>query len=585
MKWFINFSTRAKLTLGFGLLFFILLGVVLIAHVSFSSIRKSQNDLYQKDFRIAIGLLELRSAQNRVRADILEMMMTKDRSKQRALEQDMRERAKDIDEDIKNVLESLKAGHEAQAIKKIEELNSIRDDYRKTRDEQISLIFKGKIDEAKQLGNTLQEDRYNKIRDIAMELANNTLKNAESRLAWSEKRAKDLLSIFLIIGVLALLLSIGMVLFLNRVIAAPLREISDVAEQISSGDLSVKVPDVKRKDEVGKLAQAFNRMTTSLAGIAEITKQIAAGDLTAKVVPQSDRDVMGNALATMIKGLQEINKEIKDGVDVLASSASEILASTTQSASGAAETATAVTETTTTVEEVKQTALVSSQKAKYVSESSQKAAQISQNGKKSVEETIEGMSRIKEQMETIAESIVRLSEQSQAIGEIIASVNDLAEQSNLLAVNAAIEAARAGEQGMGFAVVAQEVKSLAEQSKQATAQVRNILTDIQKATSTAVMVTEQGGKAVEAGMKQSMQAGESIRILADSVTEAAQAATQIAASSQQQLVGMEQVISAMENIKQATEQNVAGTRQIENAAQNLNDLGQKLKQLVEQYKV
>src|SRR4030067_173625 len=109
------------------------------------------------------------------------------------------------------------------------------------------------------------------------------------------------------------------------------------------------------------------------------------------------------------------------------------------------------------------------------------------------------MHRIQEQMESIAQSIVRLSEQGQAIGEIIATVNDLAEQSNMLAVNAAIEAAKAGEQGKGFAVVAQEVKSLAEQSKQATAQVRTILGDIQKATSGAVMATEQGSKAGETG--------------------------------------------------------------------------------------
>src|SRR4028119_1286641 len=107
------------------------------------------------------------------------------------------------------------------------------------------------------------------------------------------------------------------------------------------------------------------------------------------------------------------------------------------------------------------------------------------------------MQRIREQMEAIGESMMRLSEQSQAIGAIIATVDDLAQQSNLLAVNAAIEAAKAGEQGKGFAVVAQEVKSLADQSKQATTQVRTILNDIQKATGAAVMATEQGSKAVE----------------------------------------------------------------------------------------
>lgn len=279
-------------------------------------------------------------------------------------------------------------------------------------------------------------------------------------------------------------------------------------------------------------------------------------------------------------GTRAITRQLKESITQLSSSASEILATTTQVASGAAETATAVSETTATVEEVKQTAQLASQKARQVSDSAQKVAQVSQTGRQSVEEVIAGMHRIQEQMESIADSIVRLSEQSQAIGEIIATVNDLAEQSNVLAVNAAIEASRAGEQGKSFGVVAQEVKSLAEQSKQATAQVRTILGDIQKATSAAVLATEQGHKAVEAGVKQSAAANDSIRKLAESINEAAQAATQIAASSQQQMVGMDQVALAMDNIKQASTQNVAGTRQAEVAAQNLHELGIKLGALI-----
>ncbi len=281
------------------------------------------------------------------------------------------------------------------------------------------------------------------------------------------------------------------------------------------------------------------------------------------------------------ENLKRVMLEIQNSVNILAPASAEILTTTTQVASGAAETATSVDETTTTVEEVKQTAQVASQKAQYVSDIAKKTAQASQTGKKSVDESVEMMNRIREQMGSIAESIVNLSEQSQMIGEIITAVSDLAEQSNLLAVNAAIEAAKAGEQGKGFAVVAHEIRSLAEQSKQATAQVRTILGDIQKATSTAVLATEQGSKAVETGVKQSAQTGESIRVLADSIVEAAQAATQIVASSQQQLTGMEQVIIAVSNIKQAMEQNVAGTKQTEKAAQNLHELGQKLKQLVE----
>jgi len=273
---------------------------------------------------------------------------------------------------------------------------------------------------------------------------------------------------------------------------------------------------------------------------------------------------------------RSISRQLRETISQLASSSAELSAAASQLATSSAETATAVSETTTTVEEVQQTAEVVCKKAKYVADTSKKAIQASQGGKKAVEESIEAMKRIQEQMESIAEGIVRLSEQSSAIGEITASVTDIAEQSNLLAVNAAIEAAKSGEHGKGFAVVAQEVKNLAEQSKQATGQVRSILNDIQKGINTAVMLTEQGSKASDAGVRQSALAGESIRTLLESIDEASQAVTQIAVSSQQQSAGMDQVVAAMENIKQASSESANSTQQTEATARNLHELSEKL---------
>ena len=447
--------------------------------------------------------------------------------------------------------------------------------------------------------------------------------------ARTDQKAKMLnemiLAINLMVGgtIAIIVLGIFISYIIIRAITIPIARITVIAKEISNGDLGHKV-EIVQKDEIGQLADAFRNMKKSMQTQAEVAQKISQGDLNIKVVPKSTKDVLGNALVAMIKNLQEqaevaqkisqgnLNIEVipksakdvlgnalaamtrnlqeqtgalKEAVNVLSSSTSEIATTVTQLAASVSETATSANETTTTVEEVRQTADLTSKKSKAVSEGAQKAQQISIDGKKATDKTIDGMGRIKIQMASIAESIVILSEQSQAIGEIIATVDDIAEQTNLLAVNASIEAVKAGEMGKGFSVVAQEIKDLAKQSKQGTKRVRVILNEIQRATGKAVMVTEEGSKTVEAGVKQAKQSGEAISTLTGSITEAVQSAIQIAASSQQQLVGMDQVGTIMMDIKEAGSQNDIGTRQLETAVQNLSELGQKLKQVMEWYKV
>jgi methyl-accepting chemotaxis protein len=377
------------------------------------------------------------------------------------------------------------------------------------------------------------------------------IKHNEDRTAFRYNEAikaqENARTAMFMIGVLAITLALVTAILLTLSITRPLKASVRAANMIASKDLTIDFSKYKkRRDEIGVLMQSFSRMVGTL---------------------------------------REQIQEILGGVNTLTSSSSEIMAATTQVAAGTAENASAISETTSTVEEVRQAAQLSSQKGKNVSDSAQHLEKVSKSGQNAVEETKVEMGRIREQMESIAQTVVRLSEQGQSIGGIIAAVTDIADQSNLLAVNAAIEAARAGEQGKAFAVVAQEIKSLAEQSKQATTQVRTILTDVQKATSAAVMATEQGSKAVEAGVKQSAQAGEAIRVLAESSTVAVQAAMQIVASSQQQVVGMNQIGTAMENVNQAGAETAASMKQAEIAAKNLHELGQKLKGLVERFKV
>jgi methyl-accepting chemotaxis protein len=583
MSWFANLKMGTKLMLGFGAMIVLLAVALVSGEAAITTIRDSQQRLFEQQFASVMDLIEVRADQNRQRARMLELTLATDAAEVKNIAAEIADRAREIDESLHRL--SARYQYEPGTLLRIEELTRILADYRHARQEQIALVLAGKAEEARVAGAGVQAERFERMRQLSIELSGNAVREAQLKLTQANAQAAQAVHVFVLIGAVALVVGVGMVVMLHRLISRPLQGLTTIAERITSGDVSGNDTPGARNDEVGLLSDAFARMRQWLQEMARVAELIAASDLRVQLKPQSERDVLGNAFTTMIDNLRRTTRELSEGVTVLAASASEILASTTQVATGAAETGTAIAQTTTTVEEVKQTAQVSSQKAKYVAETAQKATQVGQSGRKAVEASIEGMKRIQGQMESIAGSVVRLSEQSQAIGEIIATVNDLAEQSNLLAVNAAIEAAKAGEQGKGFAVVAQEVKSLAEQSKQATAQVRTILNDIQKATTAAVLATEQGSKAVEAGVSQSEQAGDAIRLLADSITEASQAALQIAASSQQQLVGTDQVAIAMENIKQASAQNVVGTKQAESAAHNLHALGLKLKELVVQYKV
>ncbi|MFW5902249.1 MAG: methyl-accepting chemotaxis protein, partial [Thermodesulfobacteriota bacterium] len=224
-------------------------------------------------------------------------------------------------------------------------------------------------------------------------------------------------------------------------------------------------------------------------------------------------------------------------------------------------------------------------KAENVYKTAENTNKISLAGKQATENTGAGINRIKQEMNDIAESTVKLSEQTKSIEEIINTVSDIADQSNILSVNASIEAAKAGEHGKGFAVVAQEVKSLADQSKEATNQVRTILMDIQKATSTAVMATERGSKTVEEAIELAEQSGTAIDRLERQVNESSDAAAQIMASSQQQLSGMDQLSEAMESINDATQQNLEGVKQLEDISKTLEEFAQNTRDMVSQYKV
>ena len=347
-----------------------------------------------------------------------------------------------------------------------------------------------------------------------------------------------------IISLITVLLAIGMGFLLSNSITGPLQKGVYVMQEMSQGHIGNRL-NMERKDEIGVLTRAMDQM--------------------------SDR-------------VREMLASISDASVNLTSATAEILAATTQQSSGASEQSAAISQTTTTVEEVKASSEQAAMRAQDVATASQRTVEVARSGQSSVQATIDSMAMIKERVEGISENLLALSDQTQQIGEIISTVNEIASQSNMLALNASVEAARAGEHGKGFAVVATEVRSLAEQSRQATEQIKAILSEIQKATNSTVMATEEGVKGVDRGVQLSMQSRESIEQLAAVINESAQVAAQVVASGQQQQTGIDQISLAMQNINQVTMQSLASTRQTEKSAQGLNELARKMSEILAQYR-
>src|SRR5665648_21024 len=544
MKAINNWKVGTKLMAGFLIL---ILFLMTIAVTSYFSINKVNNDVsaIYNDMLVSLTQLEVaETAYYMARGDMYKFIVFSE--KRDIIEKDIQKEISIVDENIK--------AHKARAVssgvnEEITDVTLLEQNWAAFTEAMMEVINVAKSGDQQKLNSMLPDDQPFYLARVAVsesftdQIAKHVAE-AEAVNEQSQSTFDGTTTLLIIISLAAILMSILITILLTRGIAGPLNAVVRSAKKISTGDLRDDMTDIERKDELGQLNQAFKEMT----------------------------NMFRNSIS-----------ELKQAVSRLSSSANEILASTTQVASGAAETSISISETTTTVEEVRQAAQLSLQKAQNVSSNAQIVAKTSQEGQQSVIDTMTGYELTGKQMELIAKTIISLSEQSQTIGGIIASVTDISNQSNLLSVNAAIEAVKAGDEGKGFAVVAQEIKILAEQSKQATLQVRTILSDVQRATSNAAIAVEQGSKAVDSGTKLAQKAGNSIQVLAETSNEAVQAAVQIEASSQQQVVGMDQISIAMENINNAGLQNVLSMKQLEVAAQDLSNLGKKLNELIDQF--
>ncbi len=322
--------------------------------------------------------------------------------------------------------------------------------------------------------------------------------------------------------------------------------------------------------------------------LTKVTSEIAAtGDLTIPIEVRS-RDEIGDlarAFARMVEGLRTINGDLRESVRILGASAGELGSSAKEQEQIVSRHAAALQQAHATAQEIRQTSVAAAQKAEGVLKVARNAETITRSGEVAVEQTMAAMNDMRAQVAQVAQTIGLLSDRAGQIGRITDTVKDLADQSNMLALNAAIEAVRSGEHGKGFAVVARQIRSLADESIEATRRVREALEDVSRAIGTAVKISKAGEERVEKGLSEVKASGDNLRALSDIVKDSSAAAYQIAEVVRQQDAGIRQIFTAVSELSETTGETVKRLDATGAAAGAVEEVSHRVSKLVDRYRV
>lgn len=394
-----------------------------------------------------------------------------------------------------------------------------------------------------------------------------------------DERLQSFIVIGLVVSIAASFIGLLIAVLFQRVLSRPIKELENGASQLAVGNLEYSISYVS-KDEIGRLADTFRSLKTYLETLSEAAEKIAAKDLTVRIEPRSDKDILGNSFQKMTNNLVAIMNNLGEHSNQLVGAASEIASTSELMSRGAQNQAEQIVQMTSAIEEMASTILQSSGNTSEATAASRNASETAFKGGQIVDETIDGIRSIGDVVSESADSIAKLAESADQIGRIIGVIDDIADQTNLLALNAAIEAARAGEQGRGFAVVADEVRKLAERTGTATAEITQVIKGVQQKTTVAVQSMEIGVERVKTGRDLADNAGDSLRNIVKMSQDVLSMMEQIAVSMTQQSQAAGNVSQRIEIIRKETVNAAQQASDSSEAASALNTQAGGLKEIV-----
>jgi len=394
-------------------------------------------------------------------------------------------------------------------------------------------------------------------------------------------------------------------------ITEPLYQLMLVAREIGeTGDLDHQI-DIQRQDEIGELARTFGKMVAYLKEMASVSEAIARGDLSVQVHPRSTRDTLATAFMRMVDGLRQLVSSVRDSASQVSSGSNQVASASEESAKLSVQASSSIDEVTSTMHEmsvnvqnmVKSTQMQASSvsetsssidemvasiqrvadTAKVLLDISQRSREEVQAGIATMQKTTEGLNRINSSIESSAEIIDVLGTRADDIGKIIEVIDDLAEQTNLLALNAAIEAARAGEHGLGFAVVAEEVRKLAEKSASSTKEISELIQSIQKEARRAVENMDKSTTIVNEGLLLGGDLNGALKKISNVVTEVFKFAQEIGAATNEQSHGSSQIAKATTRLNELTHEINSAVEEQASGAQAVVMAMERMRELVQRF--